>query len=109
MASGMGTQTDWVSGITNFGKEPEKGEFVGLSNQGATCYLNSLLQTLFMSPEFRHRIYQWEYDPEKHGETEDCIPYQLQLLFGKLQITDRPYVSTKQLTKSFGWDRNESF
>jgi ubiquitin C-terminal hydrolase len=32
--------------------------FVGLANQGATCYLNSLLQSLFMTPEFRNAIYQ---------------------------------------------------
>ena len=25
----------------------------GIYNQGATCYLNSLLQTLLMTPEFR--------------------------------------------------------
>lgn len=35
-------------------------KFVGLSNQGATCYLNSLLQSLFMTPEFRQGLYSWK-------------------------------------------------
>ena len=39
--------------------------FAGLSNQGATCYMNSLLQTLFMTPEFRRALYSWRYNPEK--------------------------------------------
>ena len=32
--------------------------FVGLVNQAMTCYLNSLLQTLYMTPEFRNALYQ---------------------------------------------------
>lgn len=37
--------------------------FAGLMNQyylcrGATCYLNSLLQALYMTPEFREAIYR---------------------------------------------------
>ena len=31
--------------------------FVGLVNQAMTCYLNSLLQTLYMTPEFRNALY----------------------------------------------------
>lgn len=27
--------------------------YKGLSNIGATCYMNSLLQTIYMTPEFR--------------------------------------------------------
>jgi len=32
--------------------------YVGLVNQAMTCYLNSLLQTLFMTPEFRNAVYR---------------------------------------------------
>ena len=31
----------------------KKNNFCGIINQGATCYLNTLLQTLFLTPEFR--------------------------------------------------------
>ena len=91
--------------------EPQKYEqkFTGLSNQGATCYMNSLLQSLYMTPELRHQIYNWKYDQKKHGDKKTCIPFQLQVLFGKLQISKRPNVETKSLTKSFGWDIKESF
>lgn len=71
--------------------------------------MNSLLQTLFMTPEFRSRIYQWQYDPPKHGPPEDCIPLQLQLIFARLQTTEHAYIETTGLTKSFQWDIRESF
>jgi ubiquitin C-terminal hydrolase/predicted N-acetyltransferase YhbS len=35
--------------------------FTGLSNQGATCYMNSLIQSLFMTPEFRSAVYNWSF------------------------------------------------
>lgn len=39
-------------------KEPRSlCRFVGLENQGATCYLNSLLQSLYFIPEFRSGLY----------------------------------------------------
>lgn len=33
--------------------------FVGLKNQGATCYMNSLLQTLYHIPYFRKVWKSW--------------------------------------------------
>jgi ubiquitin carboxyl-terminal hydrolase 9/24 len=37
------------------GPRPQKG-FVGLKNAGATCYMNSVLQQLFMIEPIRHSI-----------------------------------------------------
>jgi ubiquitin carboxyl-terminal hydrolase 47 len=82
--------------------------YVGLVNQAMTCYLNSLLQTLFMTPEFCNAIYRWQYT----GSDVDgamCIPYQLQRLFLKLQTSQRRSVETTDITRSFGWDSNEAW
>jgi ubiquitin C-terminal hydrolase len=54
---------------------------VGLQNQGATCYLNSLIQSLFMLPEFRKAIYSFQYDQLKHGDESSCLTRQLQVNF----------------------------
>lgn len=57
--------------------------YVGLVNQAMTCYLNSLLQALYMTPEFRNALYNWEFDGQ--NETRS-IPFQLQKLFLNLQV-----------------------
>uniref|UniRef100_A0A1L8DSM0 Ubiquitin carboxyl-terminal hydrolase 47 n=1 Tax=Nyssomyia neivai TaxID=330878 RepID=A0A1L8DSM0_9DIPT len=80
--------------------------FVGLVNQAMTCYLNSLLQALYMTPEFRNALYKWEFDGV--GENKS-IPYQLQKLFLKLQTTEKPAIETTDLTRSFGWDSTEAW
>ena len=81
--------------------------YVGLINQAATCYLNSLIQTLFTTPELRRCLYSFRHDANLHGPAERCIPLQLQLLFAKLQFSARPAVSTLELTKSFGWSKSQ--
>ncbi len=71
--------------------------------------MNSLLQTLFMTPEFRRLMYSWKYDVEVEGDEKDCIPLQLQKLFGTLQLTSRRAVGTTLLTKSFQWTSVDAF
>lgn len=45
--------TGTVSKLQSPSEPRGKTGICGLQNQGATCYLNSLLQTLFFTPEFR--------------------------------------------------------
>ncbi|CAO1302522.1 unnamed protein product [Diamesa serratosioi] len=80
--------------------------FVGLVNQAMTCYMNSLLQSLYMTPEFRNALYNWEFDGT--GESKS-IPFQLQKLFINLQTSNKMAVETTDLTKSFGWDSTEAW
>ena len=72
-------------------KRDPTAEVGGLANQGATCYLNSLLQMLYAVPEFRCFVHHgWEYSPAVHGPPAVCIPLQLQLLFARMQEMPRP-------------------
>lgn len=60
--------------------------YVGLVNQAMTCYLNSLLQALYMTPEFRNALYNWEYIDRSEKDETSSIPFQLQKLFLNLQV-----------------------
>ncbi|KAI3512031.1 hypothetical protein L1887_19194 [Cichorium endivia] len=80
--------------------------YVGLKNQGATCYMNSLLQTLYHIPYFRKAVYHMP--TTENDMPSGSIPLALQSLFYKLQYNETS-VATKELTKSFGWDTYDSF
>ncbi|XP_029316325.1 ubiquitin carboxyl-terminal hydrolase 47 isoform X2 [Cottoperca gobio] len=82
--------------------------YVGLVNQAMTCYLNSLLQTLFMTPEFRKALYNWEFE-EVEEDPVTSIPYQLQRLFVLLQTSKKRAIETTDVTRSFGWDSSEAW
>ncbi|EAN77301.1 ubiquitin carboxyl-terminal hydrolase, putative [Trypanosoma brucei brucei TREU927] len=89
-------------------------KYNGLLNQGATCYLNSLLQTLFHISEFRLAIYQIPTAEEAEEKNDvnikatKSIPYALQRLFCHLQ-TGSEAADTTELTESFGWSSSDSF
>ncbi|KAF8959015.1 hypothetical protein BDZ97DRAFT_1839371 [Flammula alnicola] len=79
--------------------------FVGLKNQGATCYMNSLLQSLFCTRYFRRAVYQI---PTEDDSPTESVALALQRVFYHLQTSDQP-VGTTELTKSFGWKSLDSF
>ncbi|RGB42717.1 cysteine proteinase [Rhizophagus diaphanus] len=79
--------------------------YVGLKNQGATGYMNSLLQSLYCTTYFRKAVYQI---PTEGDEPIKSVSLALQRVFYQLQTSNTP-VETTELTKSFGWDLIDSF
>ncbi|CAG9786247.1 unnamed protein product [Diatraea saccharalis] len=79
--------------------------YVGLKNQGATCYMNSLLQTLYFTNQLRKAVYKM---PTESDDSTRSVALALQRVFYELQFSDKP-VGTKKLTKSFGWETLDSF
>ncbi|XP_028809756.1 ubiquitin carboxyl-terminal hydrolase 40 isoform X2 [Denticeps clupeoides] len=86
----------------------------GIRNQGGTCYLNSLIQTLLFTPEFREELFK--LGPDELGDLAEknnpeakvrVIPLELQRLFAQLLLVDQQSASTADLTDSFGWTNNE--
>ena len=60
-------------------------KLVGLRNFGATCYLNSLFQQMFMIPSFRHDIlsnFEIKYDNE--DQYRYSVIYNMQITFQNL-------------------------
>ena len=68
-------------GASELFAEKSSPPFTGMTNQGATCYLNSLVQSLFFLSPFREAVFKWRHDPELHGLPKDSIPLQLQVRF----------------------------
>ena len=66
-------------------KEMIKGKFIGLQNMSATCYLNSIMQQLYMIPMLRESILKIN-NPSKTN-----ILYELQVLFSALKIYEFAY------------------
>ena len=65
--------------------ETPKTKYIGLKNMSSTCYLNSIIQQLYMIPMFRETILKIE-NPSKTN-----ILYELQLLFSALKIYEFGY------------------
>jgi ubiquitin carboxyl-terminal hydrolase 7 len=92
-------------GIANLWDSKKLTGYVGLTNQGATCYMNSLLQTLFFTNKLRKAVYMM---PTENDDAIKSVPFALQRVFYDLQFSDKS-VGTKKLTRSFGWETLDTF
>ncbi|KAL8688003.1 MAG: hypothetical protein Q9218_005975 [Villophora microphyllina] len=90
--------------FNNYNSKKQTG-MVGLKNQGATCYLNSLLQSLYFTNAFRKAIF---IIPTENETEKKNSAWALQRLFYLLQ-TSEDAVSTQELTASFGWETKDIF
>ncbi|XP_072111650.1 ubl carboxyl-terminal hydrolase 18-like isoform X1 [Mobula birostris] len=71
--------------------------FVGLINMGNSCCVNVLLQTLFMTPEYRNLILRCRQENILKNEPNH-VPYQLDKMFQHLQDTKQIIASSFDFT-----------
>jgi ubiquitin C-terminal hydrolase len=77
----------------------------GLQNHGNTCYMNSVLQALFATREFRSWLLA---DPEGLAETS-LLAAELRRLFAGMYCSVHSALSTKSLMQNgFGWASTKS-
>uniref|UniRef100_A0A8C5ITJ1 Ubiquitin carboxyl-terminal hydrolase 48 n=1 Tax=Junco hyemalis TaxID=40217 RepID=A0A8C5ITJ1_JUNHY len=90
----------------------KKNAFVGLTNLGATCYVNTFLQMWFLNLELRQALYlcpsacgdgvpkDTDYEPQ-------TICEHLQYLFALLQNSKRRYIDPSAFVKALGLDTGQ--
>ncbi|KNC48127.1 ubiquitin carboxyl-terminal hydrolase [Thecamonas trahens ATCC 50062] len=99
---------EWVG---NTSRRPYKiGKcMVGLANLGATCYMNSLLQTLYMDVPFRAAVYA--FDPACVAQTippgQTSVVHELQRVFAYLELSQKTVYVPQQLVSALGLDTTE--
>ncbi|KAJ6578633.1 putative ubiquitin specific protease 7, partial [Mycena vulgaris] len=84
--------------FVSYSSKKETGH-VGIINQGATGYMNCILQVMFFICSLRRAIYQI---PTESAEPSTSVALAIQRVFYNLQVSSNA-VATTELTTSFGW------
>lgn len=71
--------------------------YSGLQNEGATCYINSMLQSLYCINEFRYIIYGIPVESE-------LFIFWLKYIFYAMQFGGLPKITTKKMIECFAWE-----
>ena len=102
MKSLYSIETDrWNYRPNNFRKSSTG--FLGLTNLGATCYMNSVLQQLFFFKPFRDSVFIEKVDSKSEGG-EAFIEFQK--IFAQLLISKKSFADTRPFCNTWkGWGK----
>lgn len=74
--------------------------YCGLQNEGATCYMNSILQSLFFTNEFRRIVYSIDTNEEN---VDESFIFWLQAVFVLMEHREPDSFYMRRFMEIFGW------
>ena len=81
---------------------------VGLRNdENSLCYMNAILQLLYHIPLFANAIFEGAVRGKGLVDEKCDVVLQLARLFAQMSQNGRESLNTRNLTKSFGWNKNQ--
>lgn len=101
-ASAAENESDFLGGY----KDDSEYNYVGLQNMGCTCFMNSLLQQLFMMPEFRTALIAMDLRDIPDDKTEHTTK-NLKEMFSYLLFPGQKYFIPKQFCQDFIWSDHQ--
>lgn len=88
--------------LPNYWSSIESTGFIGLRNEGATCYINALFQSLFSINKFRQIVFDAPIDPD---DIHDSFVFDLKYIFYMMQEKKCSEIRMLNFIKHFEWDQ----